>query len=151
MIQDGKKTRSDDCNRSDEIWAMSYSVIGGIISANTALVLEVSPLPKGRVDVEYSGTEQVVENSERQGEHQKLYSTGIEKEEKGVLHSTWRKWKISFGIWLPGVAFDGMDLKKFYYAMTFYQKPDLCLNTMQRTSNMSRRIIDSNPLEQRAR
>src|SRR6218665_3999712 len=29
----GKKTRSDDCNRSDEIWAMSYSVIGGIISA----------------------------------------------------------------------------------------------------------------------
>src|SRR6218665_581785 len=28
MIQDGKKTRSDDCNRSDEIWAMSYSVIG---------------------------------------------------------------------------------------------------------------------------
>ena len=52
---------------------------------NTALVLEVSPLPKGRVDVEYSGTEQVVKNSERQGEHQKLYSTGIEKEEKGVL------------------------------------------------------------------
>src|SRR6218665_614595 len=46
----GKKTRSDDCNRSDEIWAMSYSVIGGIISANTALVLEVSPLRKGRVD-----------------------------------------------------------------------------------------------------
>src|SRR6218665_459701 len=30
MIHDGKKTRSDDCsqcNRSDEIWAMSYSVI----------------------------------------------------------------------------------------------------------------------------
>src|SRR6218665_533054 len=50
MIQDAKKTRSDDCNRSDEIWAMSYSVIGGIISANTVLVLEVSPLRKGRVD-----------------------------------------------------------------------------------------------------
>src|SRR6218665_1644974 len=61
MIQDGKKTRSDDCNRSDEIWAMSYSVIGGIISAKTALVLEVSPLRKGRVNGEYSGTEQVVE------------------------------------------------------------------------------------------
>ncbi len=86
MIQDGKKTRSDDCNRSDEIWAMSYSVIGGIISANTALVLEVSPLRKGRVDGEYSGTEQVVENSEWQGDNQKLYSTGREKEEKGVLH-----------------------------------------------------------------
>src|SRR6218665_1411956 len=82
----GKETRSDDCNRSDKIWAMSYSVIGGIISANTALVLEVSPLEKGRVDGEYSGTEQVVENSERQGDNQKLYSTGREKEEKGVLH-----------------------------------------------------------------
>src|SRR6218665_809259 len=46
MIQDAKKTRSDDCNRSDEIWAMSYSVIGGIISANTVLD---SPLRKGRV------------------------------------------------------------------------------------------------------
>src|SRR6218665_1542778 len=76
MIQDGKKTRSDDCNRSDEIWAMSYSVIGGI----TALVLEVSPLQKGRVDGEYSGTEQVV------GDNKNLYSTGREKEEKGVLH-----------------------------------------------------------------
>src|SRR6218665_1561115 len=68
----GKKTRSDDCNRSDEIWAMSYSLIGGIISANTALVLEVSPLRKGRVDGEYSGTEQVVENSEGQRENQTL-------------------------------------------------------------------------------
>src|SRR6218665_2463853 len=83
MIQDGKKTRSDDCNRSDEVWAMSYSVIGGIISA---LVLEVSPLRKGRVDGEYSGTEQGVENSKWQGDNQKLYSTGREKEEKGVLH-----------------------------------------------------------------
>ena len=90
MIQDGKKTRSDDCNRSDEIWAMSYTVIGGIISANTALVLKVSPLRKGRVDGEYSGTEQVVENSEWQGDNQKLYSTGREKEEKlrCVTHST---------------------------------------------------------------
>src|SRR6218665_347908 len=86
MMQDGKKTRSDDCNRSDEIWAISYSVIGGIISANTALVLEVSPLPKGRVDGECSGTEQGVENSEWQGDTQKLYSTGREKEEKSVLH-----------------------------------------------------------------
>src|SRR6218665_3988194 len=155
MIQDGKKTRSDDCNWSDEIWVMSYLVIGGIISANTALVLEVSPLRKGRVDGEYSGTEQVVENNEWQGENQKLYSTGREKEEKGVLHSTWRKWKISFGIWLPGVAFDGMDFRKFYYAMAFYKKPDFCLNIMQRserTSNISRRITDCNPLlEQRAR
>src|SRR6218665_1004436 len=148
----GKKTRSDDCNRSDEIWEMSYSVIGGIISASTALVLEVLPPRKGRVDGNYSGTEQVVENSEWQGDNQKLYSTGREKEEKGVLHSTWRKWKISFGIWLPGVVFDGMDLRKFYYAMTFYPKPDFCLNIMQTTSNMSRRIIDCNPLlEQRAR
>src|SRR6218665_309179 len=86
MIQDGKKTRSDDCNRSDEIWAMSYSMIGGIISANTALVLEVSPLRKGRADGEYSETEQVVENSQWQGDYQKLYSTGREKEEKGVIH-----------------------------------------------------------------
>ena len=62
-------------NRSDEIWAMSYSVIGGIISVNTALVLEVSRLRKGRVDGEYSGTEQVVENSKWQGNNQKLYST----------------------------------------------------------------------------
>src|SRR6218665_1940178 len=60
----GKKTRSDDCNRSDEIWEMSYSVIGGIISANTAIVLEVLPPRKGRVDGKYSGTEQVVENSD---------------------------------------------------------------------------------------
>src|SRR6218665_1976281 len=80
MIQDGKKTRSDDCNRSDDIWAMSYSVNGGIISANTALVLEVSPHRKGRVDGEYSGTKQVV------GDNQKLYSTGRETEEKDVLH-----------------------------------------------------------------
>ena len=71
-LQDGKKTKSDDCNRSDKIWAMSYSVIGGIISANNALVLEVSPLRKGRVDGEYSGTEQVVENIEWQGDNQKL-------------------------------------------------------------------------------
>src|SRR6218665_35205 len=86
MIQDGKKTRSDDCNRSDEIWAMSYSVISGIISANTALVLEVSPLRKGRGDGEDSGTEQVGENSEWEGGNQKLYRMGREKDEKGVLH-----------------------------------------------------------------
>src|SRR6218665_1745197 len=87
MIQDGKKTRSDDCNISDVIWGRSYSVIGGIISANTVLVLEVSPLRKWRVDGEYSGIEQVVENSEWQGDNQKLYSPRREKEEKGVLHS----------------------------------------------------------------
>src|SRR6218665_2101636 len=99
----------------------------------------------------YGGTFNRCQPYEWQGDNQKLYSTGREKDEIGVLHSTWQKWKISFRIWLPGVAFDGMDLRKFYYAMTFYQKPDLCLNIMKRTSNMSRRIIDCNSLEQRAR
>ena len=60
---------------------------GSIISANTAIrVLEVSPLQKGRVDGEDSGTEQVVENSEWQSDNRKLYSTGREKEEKGMTH-----------------------------------------------------------------
>src|SRR6218665_2021143 len=84
MIHDGKKEEMQET--VEEIWAMSYLVIGGIISANTALVLEVSPLRKERVDAEYSGTEQVVENSEWQSDNRKLYSTGREKEEKGVLH-----------------------------------------------------------------
>src|SRR6218665_2457247 len=35
--------------------------------------------------------------------------------------------EISFGIWLPGVAFDGMDFREFYYAMTFYQKTGFLL------------------------
>ena len=51
-----------------------------------ALVLEVSPLRKGRVDWEYSGTEQVAENNEWQSDNWKLYSTGREKEEKCVLY-----------------------------------------------------------------
>src|SRR6218665_2254427 len=148
----GKKTRSDDCNRSDEIWAMSYSVIGGIISANTAPLSWKFRLFE-REELTGSTQEQNrwLKTASGKAITRKLYSTRREKEEKGVLHNTWRKWKISFGIWLPGVAFDGMDLRKFYYAMTFYQKPDLCLNIVQRTSNMSRRIIDYNPLEQRAR
>src|SRR6218665_2118182 len=83
MIQDGKKEEMQET--IEKIWAMSYSVIGGIISADTALVLEVSPLRNGRVDGEYSGIEQVVENSEWQSDNRKLYSTEREKEEKGVL------------------------------------------------------------------
>src|SRR6218665_2881030 len=98
--------RQDQMTATVMIWAMSYSVIGGIISANTALVLEVSPLRKGRVDGEYSGTD-------------------------------FRKFYYAMTFY-------------HYYAMTFYQKPDFCLNIMQRASNMSRRIIDCNPLEQRA-
>src|SRR6218665_2843900 len=66
---------------------MSYSVIGGIISANTALVLEFLPPRKGRVDGEYSGTEQVVENSEWQGDNQKPGNMSSEITKQSLPHA----------------------------------------------------------------
>ena len=86
-IQDGKKEEMKET--VEETWARNYSVNGDIISANTAIrVLDVSPLRKGRVDREDSGTEQVVENGECQSDNLKLYCTGRETEEKGMTHKS---------------------------------------------------------------
>ena len=66
----------------EEIWAMSYSVIGGIISANTALVLEVSPLRKGRVD----GSTQEQNRWLKTASGKAITGNCTAPEEKGVLH-----------------------------------------------------------------